>query len=459
MKKIVLSLATLALSFGLFAQEKEIEAAFSAIESNDVSTAKSELAKVSSQIDSNTISPDSKAKYYYTSGQVALREGNSIEAARLFGEMSKYENGVVYSARNKSTKQTEYFQTKAEADAAIAKGDYTRAKEEVLSPNLITKVDNELRKKAENVLQQGNTAYQAKDMKKAGDKFLEASYLVNAIGGDSGIFKYNAALSYHQGQHYQEAFNTYKELIQEGYTGVSSSWVGKNNETGEEVTLASKDDAETQQKLGLVSGIREVKTPSVEKDLASYALSTLMELKKYDDLVDQISDKYPQDAEIQTLVGNILHNSGNTDKFLEKLVQNTKIDPKNPSNYYNIGVIQMNAGNDVEAIEAFEQAIRLNPDFKNAYTNLALVKIKPEVEYVEIINSNLGNTSKEKQTFKEYSEKRKNLYRDVIPYLEKAFNLDKTDYEAAKTLRQAYQAAEMFDKEDEMRAIERSLQN
>src|SRR5690606_16510421 len=130
MKKIVLSLATLALSFGLFAQEKEIEAAFSAIESNDVSTAKSELAKVSSQIDSNTISPDSKAKYYYTSGQVALREGNSIEAARLFGEMSKYENGVVYSARNKSTKQTEYFQTKAEADAAIAKGDYTRVRSE-----------------------------------------------------------------------------------------------------------------------------------------------------------------------------------------------------------------------------------------------------------------------------------------------------------------------------------------
>src|SRR5690606_20752883 len=126
--------------------------------------------------------------------------GNSIEAARLFGEMSKYENGVVYSARNKSTKQTEYFQTKAEADAAIAKGDYTRAKEEVLSPNLITKVDNELRKKAENVLQQGNTAYQAKDMKKAGDKFLEASYLVNAIGGDSSIFKYIADLRLHKRQ-------------------------------------------------------------------------------------------------------------------------------------------------------------------------------------------------------------------------------------------------------------------
>src|SRR5690606_21412756 len=117
----------------------------------------------------------------------------------------------------------------------------------------------------------------------------------------------------------QQAFETYKELIQEGYTGITSSWVGKNNETGEEVTLTSKDDADTQQKLGLVTGIREVKTPSVEKDLAAYALSTLMELKKYDDIVDQITDKYPQDVKIHTLVENIFHNTGNTDKFLSKL--------------------------------------------------------------------------------------------------------------------------------------------
>src|SRR5690606_6026110 len=131
----------------------------------------------------------------------------------------------------------------------------------------------------------------------------------------------------------------------------------------------------------------------------------------------------------------------------------------NAANHYNIGVLQMNAGNDADAIQSFEKTIQLDPNFKNAYTNLALVKIKPEVEYVEIINSNLGNTSKEKQTYKEYTQKRKDLYKEVIPYLEKAFELDRTDYDTAKTLRQAYQAAEMFDKEDEMRAIERSLQN
>ncbi len=458
MKKIILSLGALFLSIGLWAQEKEIDAAFSAIESNNTSGAKAELAKVASQISSNTISPESKAKYYYTAGQLALKEGNSIEAAKMFGEVGKYENGVMYSVKNKSTKQTEYYATKAEADTAAASGDYAKPKEETLAPNLILKVQDNLRSKAETLLKEGNTAYQANNSNLAGDKFLEASYLVKAIGGDAGLYKFNAAMSFHKGEAYQKAFDAYKELINEGYTGESTSWVGKNKETGEEVFFGSKQEAELQQKLGQITGIKEVKTPSVEKDLYTYTLRVLSGLKKYDDVVEKITDKYPNDTEIQTLAGNVLHNSGNDDKFLNKLIENTKIDPNNASNFYNIGVIQMNGGKDTEAIQNFEKAIQLDPNFKNAYTNLALVKIKPEKEYVDIINANLGNSAKEKKTYQEYNQKRKDLYKEVIPYLEKAFELDKTSYDAAKTLRQAYQAAEMFDKEDAMRTVEKTLQ-
>lgn len=458
MKKVVLSLATLVLSFVVFAQEKEIDAAFTAVESNNIAGAKTELAKVASQINTNTISPKSKAKYYYAAGQVALKEGNSIEAAKMFGEVGKYENGTMYSVRNKTSKQNEYFATKAEADAAAANDNYAKPKEEKLTPNLLLKIQDQLRTKAESVLQQANTAYQANNSNLAGDKFLEASYLVKAIGGDAGLFKYNAALSYHKAENFQKAFDTYKELINEGYTGASTSWVAKNKETGEDVSFNSKNDADMQAKLGLVTGVKEVKAPSVEKDLYTYTLRVLSGLKKYDDVVQKISDKFPNDNEIQTLVGNVLHNSGNEDKFLQKLVENTKIDPNNANNYYNIGVIQMNSGKDAEAIQNFEKAVQLDPKMKNAYTNLALVKIKPEKEYVDIMNANLGNSAKEKKTYQEYSQKRKDLYKEVIPYLEKAFELDKTNYDAAKTLRQAYQAAEMFDKEDAMRAIEKSLE-
>ena len=150
--------------------------------------------------------------------------------------------------------------------------------------------------------------------------------------------------------------------------------------------------------------------------------------------------------------------TGNTEQFLNSLLENIKNNPNDASNYYNVGTVYMEKNEDAKAIEYFEKAIQKDPKYKNAYNNLALVKVKKEKEYVDIINANLGNSSKEKQNYKEYTEKRKNLYIEIIPLLEKAFELDRTDYNAAKTLRQAYQAAEMFDKEDELRAIEKQLQ-
>lgn len=457
MKKLILSFAIICFSVLSFGQEKEIDAAYAAIEANDIATAKAGLAQLGGQIDSNLVSPESKAKYYYTAGKVALAEGRSIDAAKMFSSLRKFEDGKAYALKNKDSKETEYYYTRSEADAAAAKGNYNKPKELTLSPNLIMKVEPLIRSKAETMLNQANAASQANKNDEAGEKFLEASYLVEALGGDSGLFKYNAALSYHKGNNFQKAFDIYKELISEGYTGANSKWVGTDKNTGEQIPFDTKEDAELQQKIGLVTGIKMVKSDSVERDMFKYTLSTLASLKKYDPVTETISNKYPNDQEIQNLVGNVYYFSGKEDMFISKLEQEIKADPKNPVNYFNLGVINMDKGNDEKAKEYFEKAIQADPKYKNAYTNLALLTVKPEKEYVEIINSNLGSSAKEKGLYKEYTEKRKALYVKAIPYLEKAFDLDKNDYDSAKTLRQAYQAAEMFDKEDSMRAIENSL--
>lgn len=457
MKKFILSFSAFTITLFAYAQELEVDAALTALESKNLTLAKSEIAKVASQIDANTISPQTKAKYHYVSGQLSLQDGNSVEAAKEFGELAKYEGKTFYAIKNKSNKSIEYYQTMDAANSAAAKGDYTKAKEESIPVNYLGKVQDNLKGMAEKALQAGNTAYQAGNNEEAANKFLEASYLVKALGGDAQLFKYNAALTYHRGEKYDQAISLYKELISDGYTGASSSWVGKEKSSGKEVSFASKQDADMQAKLGLVTDIKEVKGESVEKELYENTLKALSSAKKYDEIVDKITSKYPNDTEIQTLAGNILHFSGNDDKFLDKLLENTKLDPKNPVNYFNIGVIYMNQNKDAEAIQYFEKAIEVDPTYKNAYTNIALVKVKPEKEYVEIINANLGNSANEKKTYQEYSQKRKQLYIEILPYLQKAFDLDKTNYEAAKALRQAYQAAENYDKEDEMRAIEKSL--
>jgi predicted Zn-dependent protease len=456
MKKIILSASVLFLAIAAMGQEKEINAAMSAYESKNTAGAQSEIAKVANQISSNTISPELKAKYYYVAGEIALQNGNTIEAAKMFGELAKYETGAMYSIKNKSSKETEYFATEAEANAAASKGDYSKPKKENLSGKYLPQVQDKLRSQAESVLQLANNAYNSNNRATAGDKFLEASYLVNAIGGKGDLFKYNAALSYHSAQQYDKALVAYKELIKEGYTGESTTYTGKDKD-GKDVTINSVEEAENLKKLKYITSYREVKTPSVEKEVYMNALKAVLALKKDDELVQKAEQKYPTDAEVQNLISSIYLNSGNSEQFLNKLLANIKANPNDASNYYNVGTIYMEQNKDDEAIQYYEKAIQVDPTYKNAYNNLALVKVKKEKEYVDIINANLGGSTKEKQLYKEYTEKRKNLYKDILPYLEKAFELDKTDYNAAKTLRQAYQAAEMFDKEDELRAIEKSL--
>ncbi|MET3732897.1 tetratricopeptide repeat protein [Moheibacter stercoris] len=457
MKKIILSASIMFLAIGAMAQEKEINSALSAYESNNASAAKSELDKVANQINSNKVRPELKAKYFYVAGQIALQNGNTIEAAKMFGELAKYESGTMYSIRNKSTKETEYFATEAEATSAAATGDYSKPKTEKLSGKYLPQVQDKLRNQAEIVLQLANSAYNSNNKETAGDKFLEGSYLVNALGGNGDLFKYNAALSYHSANKYEKALDTYVELLNDGYTGEATSYVGKDKE-GKDVSLNSKDEAENYKKLGLISTYKEVKTPSIEKDIYVNALKAVLSMKKDNPIVQKAEKKYPNDEEIKNLISSIYLSTGNTEQFLNSLLENIKNNPNDASNYYNVGTVYMEKNEDAKAIEYFEKAIQKDPKYKNAYNNLALVKVKKEKEYVDIINANLGNSSKEKQNYKEYTEKRKNLYIEIIPLLEKAFELDKTDYNAAKTLRQAYQAAEMFDKEDELRAIEKQLQ-
>lgn len=457
MRKRLLIVAIGLLSTGLFAQEKEIEQAFNAIEANDTGTAKSAIGMIVGKVDSKTIDPETMAKYYYTAGKIALSEGRTMDAAKMFKSLGKIENGVIYSIKNKNSKTIEFYSDKADADAAEATGNYSKAKEIKLTPNLISKVETDLRAKAENLLKQGNDAFRANNWNSAGDKFLEASYMVEALGGDADLFKFNAGMSYHKGNEYQKAFDVYKELIQHGYTGEKTTWVGKNKETGEDQVFSSKEDADLQQKLGIVTGVKMSKTESIEKDLFSYALNALASMKKYDDIVNVIEKKYPNDPDIQNLIGNVYHFSGNEDKFLSQLMEAAKLDPKNPTNFYNIGVLYGDKGDVAKAKEYYEKAIQIDPNYKNAYNNIALLIIKPEDEYVEIINKNLGSSAKEKALYKEYSAKRKALYLEAIPYLEKAFNADKKDYFSAKALRQAYSVAELYDKEDAMRAIENSL--
>lgn len=458
MRQTILTLAAFFLGLGLFAQEKEIDDAVTALQFNNYAEAKAKLAEVQDVMKTHTLSPELMAKYCYAAGMTALGDNRPLDAAQYFSQIAEYETGTMYSIRNKDNKETEYYKTKEAAERVAAGGNYARAKEITLKENYLPQIEEKLNQRAKMLINKADGALKNDQPLQAAEYLMEISYLVKPMGGDSDMFLYNAALNYHKGEKFQKAFDLYKQLIDKGYTGESVSWTGIAAEGGEELTFESVEAAQLQKNLGVIKSFKEVKSPSVEHDLYKYTLFALNDLKKFDPVVETIEAKYPDDSEMLALIGSIYHNSGNDQIFLDKLQKSLDANPNDATSLYNVGVILMNQDKDAEALSYFEKAIKVKPDYKNAYTNAALCIVKPEKAYIGIINANLGSSPAEKKLYKENMEKRKALYIQAVPYLKKAFELDPTNYDAAKNLRQAYQNAEMYDDEDRMRAIEKSLQ-
>lgn len=75
--------------------------------------------------------------------------------------------------------------------------------------------------------------YQAKDYIKAASKYQETYNLLKAIGTDDKLYQYYAALNFALGDKKTEAINIYNDLINSGYTGVSTQYFATDVKTGQ----------------------------------------------------------------------------------------------------------------------------------------------------------------------------------------------------------------------------------
>ena len=107
-----------------------------------------------------------------------------------------------------------------------------------------------------------------------------------------------------------------------------------------------------------------------------------------------------------------------------------------------------------EAKTYYKKAIELDPNYSDAYVNLGAAILVRDKELVDEMNNNLSN-------FKKYDlikAKQLELYKEVLPYYEKAYALKKEeskkdDIEIVRTLMSMYENLEINDKFKEMKAI------
>lgn len=370
-----------------------------------------------------TTEPTVLAEKYNKSAKENLAKGDVTKASQDLAKLSKYENGKVWQVKNKDSKKDEFYYSQADLDKATASGNYAKAKEVALQPKYGFLLQSEVSNLANKELDAANKAMDAKQYTEAGTKFLNVYNLVEALGTKEDIYKYQAAICFYNANDYDKSLTILKELAAKGFTGKSAN-----------------------------------QTKDYNRDMYVLALNGLYNAKKYDAIVEEAIAKYPTDADINNIATGIYQVSGNSDKMLKRIEEAIKISPNDAQNYYNLGVLYLDdASKAEESKKMFKKAIELNPKHFESYNNLVLAILQPDKEIVEAMNNNLGTSKKEKEIYNTNEAKRKALFTEAVPYLEKMYEIQPENRLVIRNLIQAYKTLGNEQKENFYRDAEKKI--
>lgn len=450
MKKLSIGLlmAITTLSFG---QKKEVTNAFKAIESNDISTAATQLSAAESILNGNLhlLTPELQEQYYFAKGMLAMKQGKNTEGASYLAKIADLGKSKIYTGRD-SNKNRVYFVGKTAADASGVTG----LKEEKYTPqhlNALINMVNPLIQKANN---DAINAYNAKNYAEAGKKFEETYYLLAASGQNDGQILYNAALSYMNAKDADKAINAYKKLIDTNYTGVQTSYSAKNKKTGK-VENFDKGTWDLVKQSSDYTDFKTETSKNIEQDLYDLYGTLLVDNNRNDEAItflEKAIAKYPKNARFGTLQGLAYFKAGKTDEFAKSLRATLEKNPNDAMNWYNLGVILSNEeANKEEAKKAFEKAISIDPKMENAYQNLGNLLMGDDSKAVNEIRAAKGAERDR------LLEVRRERFKTAIPVFEKWYSINPNNIEVVSMLKGLYQSTKNDAKYNEFKAKEAAL--
>lgn len=418
MKKQILLLSVLMFSVMAFGQKSEMKALEKALKSSDFDTA----IKVANQAESLIANADqkTKAKFYYLKAKSMYRGGadgiDVIEVGAACNELLDYET---------KTNKLKYSEE-------------------------IGLLINELIQKTNAIAQE---AYSSAASTKNPEDYVKSAkgfHQVYLLSPRDTTFLDNAALVYNLGKDYEKSIELYEQLLDLNYTGVATTFTATSKANGEEVGFASKKDMDLQVKLGVVenpqTNISKSRREVIYKNLAqNYA--SLEKLEKALEVLAAGRIQFPASYDLLIDEANVFYRSGDNDKFKEKLEEAIRINPTEPTLYYNVGVMNMGQGKLEEAIKNFEKAVELKPDYGDAYNNIGAAIIESANPIIDEMNQNLSDFDK----YDELQEKQIALYKKAIPYYQKSLEHDDKNTTLMQTLIGLYENVDMMDERDKLK--------
>lgn len=307
-----------------------------------------------------------------------------------------------------------------------------------------------------NFLTKGQAALEAKEYTKSSDNFEKAYQMSKK----DTIFLYYAASTAVSAEDYDKALKYYGELRDLKFKGNEMQYVAVNKETNEEEPFDNKTLRDISIKAGThikpLDKKGESKASEIVKNIALIYIAkgeNEMAAKAMKDARAQ----NPDDLGLLISEANIMLKLNKRDEFKKLMEEATLKDPKNAELQYNLGVIAAEGGDEANAINYYKNAIELDPEYADAYNNMAVLVLNKDEKIIEKMNA-LGTSSADNKKYDEYKLQRLDVYKEAIPYLEKAFKL-KPNVFTARTLMNIYSAIDDMPKFKEMKAKVEEFEN
>ncbi|MFN3753808.1 tetratricopeptide repeat protein [Flavobacterium sp.] len=275
------------------------------------------------------------------------------------------------------------------------------------------------------------------DKKDADMLFYAASYAVN-------------------GQDYEKALQFYTELKALNYSGEGTFYYAVNNTSKQEESFGAnkslRDISVNTTKTH--SKPRDEKNPSKKSEINKNIALILIQQGKSNEAILAVQEarkSSPEDDSLLFAEMDIYLKLKDFDSYTRLVNEALAKNPNNADLVFNLGVITGNAGKLDEAEKYYLKAIEINPSYFNAYLNFAELKLRADEKWVTELNK-LGTSEKDNKRYEVIKKLREDNFKLILPYLEKAVDLEPTNDPAKRTLLSVYNALEMTDKYKALKA-------
>ncbi|HKJ48643.1 MAG TPA: tetratricopeptide repeat protein, partial [Christiangramia sp.] len=269
------------------------------------------------------------------------------------------------------------------------------------------------------------------DYASAADK-LYTSY---ELSKTDTIYLYYAANNMVQAQDYDKAVEYLETLNELDYDGSGKAYTAVNVKTGERENLGSKEQMDLMIKANQYKDPEVEQIPSKKGDIAQLIARIYISQQQYDKAIsamDKAKATNPDDMSLLQAEANMYYQMGEKDKAREILEEVAEKDPSDPATFNNIGLMYAEIEDNKKAIEYYNKALEKNPEFNEARVNKIAAKLAAEKVIIDEMNG-LGMSKKDNERYDELDAQRKELYKEVLPDLEKAMEVNPDNKDIIQT--------------------------